>query len=236
MKKMAANTSANKKLDILNQKFDKAAFGYKADEVDDFLEEVAAQMRVLTARNTELENKVDSLTAKLEEYRDEEDSLRAALIGAQKLGDSVVKDARAKAEEILQEANYTAKSIVDSSKRKIDSEKYTLTKLQKEVALFKSNLLSIYKQHLNLISTLPEYEEEEEKQIPQEPQEEEVQSQEAVAEESEEILDEEAGEVSMEEPIPEHRHARRAESKFGPLKFGAEYDISKDEVTTRRKK
>lgn len=233
---MAANTNANKKLDILNQKFDKAAFGYKADEVDDFLEEVAAQMRALTTRNAELENKVDSLNAKLEEYRDEEDSLRAALIGAQKLGDSVVKDARAKAEEILQEANYTAKSIVDSSKRKIDSEKYTLTKLQKEVALFKSNLLSIYKQHLNLISTLPEYEEEEEPPVPQEPQEEETQPQETAAEESQEVLQEETGEALAEEPAPEHRHTRRTESKFGPLKFGAEYDISRDEATTRRKK
>ena len=72
--------------EISAKRFDKSAFGYKADEVDSFLNEIAAEVNELTSQNTELQKKLEILATKLEEYRQDENSMKQALLGAQKLG------------------------------------------------------------------------------------------------------------------------------------------------------
>ena len=54
--------------EISAKRFDKSAFGYKADEVDSFLNEIAAEVNELTSQNTELQKKLEILATKLEEY------------------------------------------------------------------------------------------------------------------------------------------------------------------------
>ena len=53
--------------DLMNVQFAKAAFGYRQDEVDDYVNSVTATIRDLTAENKELEDKLDVLAGKLEE-------------------------------------------------------------------------------------------------------------------------------------------------------------------------
>ena len=73
-------------------RFDKQMGGYKQDEVEIFLQQVAAEYAKLLAEKEELEQKIEVLADKVEQYREDEDSLRSALIGAQKLGDSVIRE------------------------------------------------------------------------------------------------------------------------------------------------
>lgn len=142
--------------DISDKKFEKSAFGYKTDEVDDFLNEIVEGYAKLYAEKNEAEEKMEVLAEKLEEYRSNEDSLRTVLIGAQKLGDNIIRDAKAKAEVILNEADSKVKLIYAESEGQIIKEKDTLTELQQKTAEFKKTLLAMYKQHLELISLMPE--------------------------------------------------------------------------------
>ncbi len=80
--------------EISAKRFDKSAFGYKADEVDSFLNEIAAEVNELTSQNTELQKKLEILATKLEEYRQDENSMKEALLGAQKLGNTIVREAK----------------------------------------------------------------------------------------------------------------------------------------------
>ena len=173
--------------DISNKKFEKAAFGYKPEEVDAFISEIIYSYDVMYQEKTAAEEKMLVLAEKLEEYRSNEDSLKTVLLGAQKLGENIVRDSKAKAEVILADAENQVKQVFAESESKIIKEKETLVTLQKETADFKKQLLAMYRQHLELISLMPESNEEK-----------------PAAEEAEPAVSEVAEEITVkEEPIEE---------------------------------
>lgn len=91
--------------EIKEKKFDKAAmFGYKAEEVDLYLAELAQAVDNMNKEKAVLEKKIEILAGKIEEYRKDEDSMKEALLGAQRLGNTVVAEAQEKAEKMLAEA------------------------------------------------------------------------------------------------------------------------------------
>lgn len=151
---------------IASRRFDKQMGGYKQDEVEEFLQQVAAEYAQLLSEKEELEEKIEVLAEKVEQYREDEDSLRSALIGAQKLGDSVIRESKAKADQTLREARAKADQILENAQKSIEREQLALIKMQKEVTKFKNRLLTLYRQHLEMISALPEYDEEPEKPAP----------------------------------------------------------------------
>ena len=151
---------------IASRRFDKQMGGYKQDEVEEFLQQVAAEYAQLLSEKEELEGKIEVLAEKVEQYREDEDSLRSALIGAQKLGDSVIRESKAKADQTLREARAKADQILENAQKSIEREQLALIKMQKEVTKFKNRLLTLYRQHLEMISALPEYDEEPEKPAP----------------------------------------------------------------------
>ena len=116
--------------------------------------------------------------------------------------------------------------------------------MQQEVSDFKANLLNMYKQHLEQITAIPDYDDEEEEEPAAEPaqaaEQEAVQTAEAAPPQQEqhapaaqaEVQDTEATRV-MENPYRQQQETSRypfddtsaagtvkAESKFGELKFG----------------
>ena len=183
--------------DISSKKFEKSAFGYKPEEVDAFLSEIIGSYNEMYQEKNAAEEKLLVLADKLEEYRANEDSLKTVLLGAQKLGENIVRDSKAKAEVILADAENQVKQVFAESESKIIKEKETLVTLQKETADFKKQLLAMYRQHLELISLMPENNEE--KAAPEEEAEPVVE--EAVEEIAEETAEEEIDfdEVSMAE-------------------------------------
>lgn len=151
--------------DIREKSFDKTfGFGYRMDDVDGFLARIAADFAAALQENVDLEKKLEVLADKLTEYREDEESLRTALLGAQKLGDSVIRESKTKAEIIIRDANVKAETMLANAKRKIEQEQQNLADIQDEVANFKDRLLDLYKKHLELISELPEREEPEQEQ------------------------------------------------------------------------
>lgn len=166
---------------IASRRFDKQMGGYKQDEVEAFLQQVAAEYARVLREKEELEQKMDVLAEKVEQYREDEDSLRSALIGAQKLGDSVIRDSKAKADYILRDAREKANQLMENAQKSIEKEQMALIKMQKEVTKFKNRLLTLYRQHLEMISALPEYDEEPQPQPTEEPVEEPLMTDEAPA-------------------------------------------------------
>ena len=133
--------------DISNKRFEKSPFGgYKPEEVDSFLSEIAVSYERLYEAKEAAEEKMEVLAEKLEEYRANEDSLRTVLLGAQKLGDNIIRDSKAKAEVIISDAEGQVKQVFSESEDKINKERETLATLQKETAEFKKRLIAMYKQ------------------------------------------------------------------------------------------
>lgn len=146
--------------EIRSIEFTKSLGGYKTSEVDVFIDRCADTVAALMNEKEELAKKLEVLADKLVEYRNEEDSIRTALLSAQRLGDTVVREANHKAGLILEDANIKAEKVLDTAKRNIKEEEEELARIQREVANFKSRMLSIYREHLSLIDILPEMPEE----------------------------------------------------------------------------
>ena len=188
--------------DISNKRFEKSPFGgYKPEEVDSFLSEIAISYEKLYEAKEAAEEKMEVLAEKLEEYRANEDSLRTVLIGAQKLGDNIIRDSKAKAEVIISDAEGQVKQVFSESEGKINKERETLANLQKETAEFKRRLIAMYKQHLELISLMPEAEEKIQSEQPDEeaPVPEEIKTEEAPVQETDSEDDAFFDEVSKAE-------------------------------------
>lgn len=188
--------------DISNKRFEKSPFGgYKPEEVDSFLSEIALSYERLYEAKEAAEEKMEVLAEKLEEYRANEDSLRTVLLGAQKLGDNIIRDSKAKAEVIISDAEGQVKQVFSESEGKINKERETLANLQKETAEFKRRLIAMYKQHLELISLMPEAEEKIQPEQPDEeaPVPEEIKAEEAPVQETDSEDDAFFDEVSKAE-------------------------------------
>ena len=141
--------------DIRNKRFDKTMGGYKTEEVHQFLAQVADYVSGVEQDNTELQEKMEVLAEKLEQYREDEDSLRAALIGAQKLGQSVVKESQHKAETIMAQAVQKAESLVGDAQANLDKEAFMLQKMQRDAVTFKEKLIALYTKQLEMIRNAP---------------------------------------------------------------------------------
>ena len=143
--------------DINNKRFEQARPGYKTEEVDDFLREVASEIARYQREKEEDEKKIAVLVESVREYKKDEEALKDALIGAQRQGRAVISEAQAKAEEILSDARNKASEIIGTAKVQKEKEKRCLVKMQQEVSDFKANLLNMYKQHLEQITAIPDY-------------------------------------------------------------------------------
>ncbi len=173
--------------------FDKTMRGYRCEDVDAFLRKVADQVDDQDATIADLEKKLQILAQRIEGYRADEDTLKTALLNAQRLGENVIHEAKQKAESILREASLKAESLTEQAKGQVLEQKMELERVQSEVAHFKASVLSLYKSHIESLSTLPgnEPEQPEEEEQPEETE----QAQEEIAleeleEESQESLEE----------------------------------------------
>ena len=67
---------------------------YRSEDVDMFMSEVAASYEQMFKENGDLVRKISILAKKVEEYRADEESLKMALLNAQKLADKIVAEAK----------------------------------------------------------------------------------------------------------------------------------------------
>lgn len=153
--------------DVRNKRFEKAAFGYKQEEIDEFLSQLEAELDEMERERAESNNKIQVLADKVREYMRDEDALKDALLGAQKQGHQVINEANEKAEQIIAEAEAKAAALEDEATRQhaeameknrleIEKEKQALIEAQQQVSEFKKSLFDMYKNHLELISSMPE--------------------------------------------------------------------------------
>lgn len=152
---MKGESPVLKSNEIRTVTFDKSMRGYRCEDVDAFLRRVADQVDQQEATIADLEKKLQILAQRIEGYRADEDTLKTALLNAQRLGENVIHEAKQKAEGILREASLKAESLNEQAKGQVLEQRMELERVQSEVAHFKASVLSLYKSHIESLSTLP---------------------------------------------------------------------------------
>ena len=187
--------------------FGKAGFsGYKPEDVDRFIDEVAEAFQelenerddalnrlrglteentALTSKNTELQEKLSVLAQRIEAYRAEEDSIKNAIISAQKLAKQSIQEAQDKAKAIVEEAETHAKQIVENAKMdnykvvqsyaaQTEGKREELEEMKRQVSAFRTSLMEMYKKHLECIDHIPSFRQKERVETPSMPEPEPV--------------------------------------------------------------
>lgn len=138
--------------------------GYKCEEVDAFLDMVAADYQKLYDENLTLTKKLNLLAEKLTEYRKDEDYLKNALVDARRIVDEATAEAKGKADEIIAEATAKSEEMLQTVLRKANEADKHYEQMRVEVNNFRNQLLNTYKSHIEIISALPVYEREEQEE------------------------------------------------------------------------
>ncbi|MDR0446298.1 MAG: DivIVA domain-containing protein [Oscillospiraceae bacterium] len=141
--------------EITGKEFKRALFtGYEMAGVDEFLEELLGDYTALYKENGILKNKLKVLVEKIEEYRSTEDSMRMALLTAQKTGEDLVAAAQQKGAEITEQMETTAAARRAELADEIADEQARLEAAARETGNFVSAVRELIATHTDFLSRL----------------------------------------------------------------------------------
>ena len=154
--------------------------------------------------NAALKAKLKVLVEKVEDYRATEDSMRATLLTAQKMADSIVHEAEAKRDEILAQAETSAREKIGQLRQEVEAAEERLHQGQRDLAQFIAASREICEKELKFLEQLPELPVEAAEPISQQEPEEAVQQieEKVLAAFSEQSVEEEAAPAEAEEASP----------------------------------
>lgn len=144
-------------LDIENKRFSKQKLGgYNLDEVDDFLDELTLEYGKLYKENTELKEQKENLDNSVGKYRDIENTLQNTLVMAQKTADDITAVAKQQAEQIIKEAEFSARNSVEELNAQILVKQKELEDIKKQFDVYKAKMESLLISQLELLKEIKE--------------------------------------------------------------------------------
>ena len=206
--------------------------GYNAADVDEFIDDVTDTVEQLIAEKNDCMRKMDILASKIEQYREDEETVRNALLTSQKLSDTKIREAQDKADYLIKSAERRSRAILTEAEMATEREKDKFEALHAETAKLRSEIIALYKKHLAMVEEMPKEEdvkakrEELDQKYPFEPVEDMIKTPvddvEEVAEQSapqpEAAADD--ADVKIRPELKRERH-----DKFDKLQFGDNYDV-----------
>lgn len=139
-------------LDIENKKFAKQMVnGYNVEEVDDFLDELTIDYEKIYKQSGEAIKKIADMEEELQKYKNIENTLQNTLVMAQTTADEIKELAKQQAEQIIKEAQGTAKQEVVEIEQSIVMKKKELEDLEKQFDVYKAKMESLLISQLELL-------------------------------------------------------------------------------------
>jgi len=144
-------------LDIENKKFSKQIMnGYSVEEVDEFLDEVTVEYEKVYKENIELKKHAEDLNTDVGEYKNIESTLQNTLVMAQKTADEIQSVAKQKAEQIVKDAEFTAKSSIEEINAKLIAKQAEYDAMKKQFEVYKAKQESLLIGQLEILKDVNE--------------------------------------------------------------------------------
>lgn len=142
-------------LDIENKKFSKQMMnGYSVEEVDDFLDELTVDYEKIYKESSENKRKIDDLEKSLQHYKTIESTLQNTLVMAQSAADEVKSLAKQQADQIVKDAEGSARQSLDELNQTIAIRKKELEDMEKQFDIYKAKMESLLISQLELIKDM----------------------------------------------------------------------------------
>ena len=140
--------------ELKNKSFSRAMRGYNSVEVDEYIDFIIEKYTELYRENDELEHKLKATVARLEEIKNDEDSIRGALIDAKRAAAKIKAEAEERAEAIIRSAKSSCNTILQDFNRKIEEGRDTLIEIKRDTQELKSELFERYSEHIRFLDKL----------------------------------------------------------------------------------
>ena len=141
-------------MDIHNKEFKKGFRGYAEEDVDAFMESLAADYEKVYREYCELKERCESLQDKLSQYEKMEATMNSTLMLAQQTAENVKVAARKEAELILQEAENKKKQMVDETALNMQTTQQELDTLKAQANGFRAKCKAILTSQLRLLDDM----------------------------------------------------------------------------------
>ena len=139
-------------LEIENKKFAKQMMnGYSVEEVDNFLDELTLDYEKLYKESNDNKGKISELEASLVKYKNIESTLQNTLVMAQTTADEIKRVAKQEADQIIKDAQGTAKEQLMELEQKVTMKSKELDELKKQFDVYKAKMESLLISQLELL-------------------------------------------------------------------------------------
>lgn len=135
-------------VDIRRKEFKSGLRGYDANQVDDFLDEVADEFERTFAENQRMLEEMTSLRERLQQFEELEASIQEALVQAQQVAGDLRRNAGKEAELIVREAKEQSHRILADSSGRVERVQESYEVLRKAKQDFSNDFRHLLKSYL----------------------------------------------------------------------------------------
>ncbi len=143
-------------VDLENKEFGKSFRGYDIDEVEAFLTELTKDYAKIYRENAGLKDKNAILSDAVENYKEMEETMRSAIISAQRTSEEIIKNAHDQADNIVKEAKLRAESEYAKMDAKIDALTRECAEIEGRSALVRAKLKTVLNTYISMLDEFPE--------------------------------------------------------------------------------
>lgn len=140
--------------ELKNKVFNKAVRGYNISEVDEYIEFLIDKYTEIYRQNSELENELRKTKVKYSELHHDEDTIRAVILKAQKLGENIVEQAKAESQKIIDSAKAKCMEKVEETEKILSESKDEIAKTKAISENFRNSLYQQYIEHIKTLKAL----------------------------------------------------------------------------------
>lgn len=152
-------------VDLENKEFKKAFRGYDIDEVEMFLTELSKDYAKSYRENASLKDKNAILTDAIENYKEMEETMRSAIISAQRTSEEILRNAHEQADIIIKEAKVKAQEIMNELDKDVQELKRETAEIEGRNSLLRAKLRTVLNTYLGMLDEIPTSEPEEIKTV-----------------------------------------------------------------------
>ncbi|MBC7793695.1 MAG: DivIVA domain-containing protein [Clostridia bacterium] len=138
-------------IDVQQQQFKMAWRGVDRTEVHAFLEMVAAQMSELSRENNELRTEAKRQQREIDDHREREETLREAMLTAQRAIDEIRDHAKKEAQLMVTEAEVRAERVLHNAQSRVNKLGEEVHDLQRQRVRVIEELRGVLNTHVKLI-------------------------------------------------------------------------------------
>ena len=140
--------------DLTGKSFSSAFKGYNKTEVDEYVSKVTKNYSALYRRCAELEESLAVANLRLENVENDELRAKKALESAKEKSDCMIAEAYERADDILVSIKKNCDAILRDFRSKVDAQKDALAEMNARVEIFKKDVFSRYRTHIELLEQL----------------------------------------------------------------------------------